>query len=192
MWLLSRWQTFRRTEHSASRVEYGVAYRAKRAEHFHSELRYSVGIQLSAAVWTYRTAKGWELALSNSFDACSNSFDDVPREKERAVVQSLKPKVAHFVTLEDSFDAVPRGVLKLQKVGSRMLLLECVSLCCRKRVRHSGWSIHVCLHRPRRTGRDGRRGTRQLRRRTRLLLRAIGPALSSVGLVPRRRPGGHL
>jgi len=87
--------------------------------------------------------------LSNSFDACSNSFDDVPREKERAVVQSLKPKVAHFVTLEDSFDAVPRGVLKLQKVGSRMLLLECVSLCRRQRVRHSGWPIHAkFLHFP--------------------------------------------
>ena len=61
LWLLWRWQIWRRTAHSASRVEYGVAYRAKRAEQFHNELRYSVGIQLSSVVWTYRTAKGWEL-----------------------------------------------------------------------------------------------------------------------------------
>ena len=117
LWLLWRWQIWRRTAHSASRVEYGVAYRAKRAEQFHNELRYSVGIQLSSAVWTNRTA-GWELALSNSFDALSNSFEHVPCDKECAVVQSLKPKVTHFVTLEFSFDAVPRGVLKLQNVGS--------------------------------------------------------------------------
>ena len=190
LWLLWRWQIWRRTAHSASRVEYGVAYRAKRAEQFHNELRYSVGIQLSSAVWTYRTAKGWEVAFSNSFDALSNSFEHVPRDKECAVVQSLKPKVAHFVTLEFSFDAVPRGVLKLQNVGSRMLLLECVSLCRRQRVRHSGWSIHVCLHRPRRTGRSA--AAARTARRTRLLLRAIGPALSSVELVLRRSPDGHL
>ena len=153
LWLLWRWQIWRRTAHSASRVEYGVAYRAKRAEQFHNELRYSVGIQLSSAVWTNRTA-GWELALSNSFDALSNSFEQVPRDKECAVVQSLKPKVAHFVTLEFSFDAVPRGVLKLQNVGSRMLLLEFVGDGRRQCVRHRGWSIHVGWHRPRRTGRN--------------------------------------
>ena len=84
----------------------------------------------------------------------SNSSEHVPREKERAVVQSLKPKVTHFVTLEFSLDAIPRGVLKLQNVGSRMLLLECVSDGRRQRVRHRGWSIHVCLHRPRRAGHD--------------------------------------
>jgi hypothetical protein len=71
-----------------------------------------------------------------------------------------------------------------------MLLLECVSLCRRQRVRHSGWSIHVCLHRPRRTGRSA--AAARTARRTRLLLRAIGPALSSVELVLRRSPDGHL
>ena len=39
--------------------------------------------------------------------------EHVPREKERAVVQSLKPKVAQFVMPGLSLDAVPRGVLKL-------------------------------------------------------------------------------
>ena len=38
--------------------------------------------------------------------------EHVPREKERTVVQSLKPKVAQFVMLDLSRDAVPRGVLK--------------------------------------------------------------------------------
>ena len=92
-----------------------------------------------------------ELALSNSFDALSNSFEHVPRDKECAVVQSLKPKVAHFVTLEFSFDAVPRGVLKLQNVGSRMLLLECVSDGRRQNL-YFRWSPAPCCRFSKSTG----------------------------------------
>ena len=91
--------------------------------------------QLSSVVRTYR--------LEMKPLALRNSSEHVPREKERAVVQSLKPKVADFVTLDLSFDAVPRGVLSLQNVGSRMTLLECVGDDCRQCVRHRGWSIHV-------------------------------------------------
>ena len=128
--------------YSTYRVAYGVVYRASSVAHFDKEISHSEVIQLSSVVWIYRRALDCYRASSNPL----SSFTRVPHDKESAVVQSLKPKVARSVLLDCSFYAVPRGVLKLQSVSSRMPLLQCVVEYC--------WSIHVGWHRPRRTGRD--------------------------------------
>ena len=129
--------------YSTYRVAYGVVYRASSVAHFDKEISHSEVIQLSSVVWIYRRALDCYRASSNPL----SSFTRVPHDKESAVVQSLKPKVARSVLLDCSFYAVPRGVLKLQSVSSRMPLLQCVVEYC--------WSIHVGWHRPPRTGRDG-------------------------------------
>ena len=85
---------------------------------------------------------------------CDKRALPLGRGKERAVVQSLKPSVAPSVLLDISSDAVPRGVLMLQKGGSRVSFFECVDDCRRQCVRHRGWSIHVVWHHRRRTSRD--------------------------------------
>ena len=129
--------------YSTYRVAYGVVHRASSVAHFDKEISHSEVIQLSSVVWIYRRALDCYRASSNPL----SSFTRVPHDKESAVVQSLKPKVARSVLLDCSFYAVPRGVLKLQSVSSRMPLLQCVVEYC--------WSIHVGWHRPPRTGRDG-------------------------------------
>ena len=132
--------------YSTYRVAYGVVYRASSVAHFDKEISHSEVIQLSSVVWIYRRALDCYRASSNPL----SSFTRVPHDKESAVVQSLKPKVARSVLLDCSFYAVPRGVLKLQSVSSRMPLLQCVVEYC--------WSIHVGWHRPPPHG-SRRRGT---------------------------------